>query len=101
MIEFFDRNNQMFLSGISRIQDRQFRAQQQLTTGLRINTIADEPDQIANLMQVRATLAQTQQISANLGRVKTETDTAEGALQSAVKLLDNVTTLAAEAQPSI
>src|SRR5262252_3578466 len=100
MIEFFDPGNQIFLSGMARIQTRQQRAQLQLTTGLKINSISDDPDQIANLMQVRATLAQTQQIGANLGRVKTETDTAEGALQNAVSILDNVMTLAAEAQPT-
>jgi flagellar hook-associated protein 3 FlgL len=101
MIEFFNPINQMFLSGMDRIQARQQRAQQQLTTGLKINTISDDPDQIANLMQVRSTLAQTQQISANLGRVKTETDTGENALQNAVKLLDSVATLAAEAEPNM
>lgn len=101
MIEFFDPVNQMFLSGMARIQTRQQRAQQQLTTGLRINSISDDPDQIANLMQVRSTLSQTQQISSNLGRVKTETDTAEVALENAVKMLDSVSTLAAEAQPNL
>lgn len=100
MIEFFDPINQMFLSGMSLIQTRQQRAQQQLTTGLKINSVSDAPDQIADLMQVRSNLAQTQQISANLGRVKTETDTGENALQNAVKLMDSVSTLAAEAEPN-
>lgn len=100
MISFFDPINQTFLSGMARIQTREQRAQQQLTTGLKINSVSDAPDQIANLMQVRANLAQTQQISANLGRVKTETDTAEGTLQNAVKLMDSISTLAAEAQPT-
>ena len=100
MIEFFNPVNQMFLSGMASIQARQQRAQQQLTTGLKINSVSDAPDQIANLMQVRSTLAQTQQMSSNLGRVKTETDTGESALQNAVRLLDNVSTLAVEGQPN-
>lgn len=100
MIEFFDPYNQIFLSGMNSIQARETRAQQQLTTGLKINSVADAPDEIANLMQVKSSLSQTQQISSNLGRVKTETDTSEAALGNAVKLLDDVSTLATEAQPT-
>ena len=100
MIEFFDPSNQMFLTGMERIQTREQRAQQQLTTGLKINTIADDPDHLGNLMQVRTSIAQNAQISSNLGRVKTETDSAETAIQGAVKLLENVSTLAAEGQPN-
>ena len=100
MIEFFDPSNQMFLTGMSRIMTREQRAQQQLTTGLKINTVSDDPDHIGNLMQVRTSLAQNEQITSNLGRVKTETDTAEGALSNAVKLLENISTLASEGQPN-
>jgi len=100
MIDFFNPSTQMFLTGMNRIQAKEQRAQQQLTTGLRINSISDDPDHLGSLMQVRASLAQTQQINSNLGRVKTETDTAEGAMQNAVKLLDSVSTLAAEAAPT-
>jgi flagellar hook-associated protein 3 FlgL len=100
MIDFFNPSIQMFLTGMNRIQATEQRAQQQLTTGLRINSISDDPDHLASLMQVRANLAQTQQINTNLGRVKTETDTAEGAMQNAVKLMDTVSTLAAEAAPN-
>jgi flagellar hook-associated protein 3 FlgL len=100
MIEFFDPSNQMFLTGLDRILTREQRAQQQLTTGLRINTVSDDPDHLGNLMQVRTSLAQNQQIASNLGRVKTETDTAEGALSNAVTLLEHVSTLAAEGQPN-
>jgi flagellar hook-associated protein 3 FlgL len=100
MIEFFDPSNQMFLSGLNRILTREQRAQQQLTTGLKINTVSDDPDHIGNLMQVRTSLAQNEQITSNLGRVKTETDTAEGALSNAVKLLENISTLASEGQPN-
>src|SRR5262249_5978894 len=46
--------------------------------------------------QTRSDLAETQQIDANLGRVKTETDTAEGTLQSAVTLVERAQTLGAQ-----
>jgi flagellar hook-associated protein 3 FlgL len=100
VIQFFNPSNQVFLDGMNLIQAREQRAQQQLTTGLKINTVSDDPDHIANLMQVRTSLAQTQQIASNLDRVITETDTAEGALSNAVKLLENVSTLGSEGQPT-
>src|SRR5258708_35673902 len=100
MIESFNLSSQIFLTGMDRILAREQRAQQQLTTGLKINTIADDPDHIANLMQVRANLGQTQQIASNLKRVRTETDTAERALSNAVKLLDNVSPLASQGRPN-
>jgi len=96
MISSLDPTTQTFLIGMNQIQQRAQKAQVELTTGLKINTVSDEPDQIANLWQTRADLAETQQIDTNLGRVKTETDTAEGALQSAVTLVERAQTLGAQ-----
>jgi flagellar hook-associated protein 3 FlgL len=81
---------------MDQIQQRSQRAQQELTTGLKINTVSDAPDQISNLWQTRSELAQTQQVDTNLSQVKSEVDTAEGALQSAVTLMDRAQTLGAQ-----
>ncbi len=100
MIQFFDPSTQIFVSGMDNIQLREQQAQQQLTTGRKINTVSDDPTDIADLMQVNSKLAQTQQIATNLGRVKTESDTAEQALQNAVTLMDSASSLASEGEPS-
>jgi flagellar hook-associated protein 3 FlgL len=100
MIQFFDPSHSTFLVGMQRIAERAQGAQQRLTTGRRINNVADDPAHLPALMEVRASLEHNKQISSNLGRVKTETDSAEGALSNAVSLLDNVATLASEAQPN-
>src|SRR5579864_8735403 len=96
MISSLDSASQAFLRGMDQIQQRSQRAQRELTTGLKINTVSDAPDQIASLYQTRSELAQTQQIDTNLGRVKAEVDTAESSLSSAVALLERVQTLASE-----
>lgn len=96
MISSLDSAAQVFLRGMEQIQQRSERAQRELTTGLKINAVSDAPDQIANLWQTRSELAQTQQIDTNLGRVKSEVDTAEGALESAVNLMDRAQTLGAQ-----
>jgi flagellar hook-associated protein 3 FlgL len=87
-----------FLNGMAQIQQMAQNAEEQMTTGLKINAVSDAPDEIAALYQTRSELAQTQQIDSNMVRVKAETDTAESTLSSAVSLLDQVSTLASEGE---
>jgi flagellar hook-associated protein 3 FlgL len=96
MISSLDASSQSFLMGLQQIQQRVQRAQQELTTGLRINSVSDAPDQIAELWQTRSSLSQVQQIQSNLGQVQTETNTAESVLQSATTLMDRAATLGAQ-----
>ena len=100
MIEAFNPTAQIFLSGMNNIQARLARSQTQLTTGLQINTAADDPNALGDLYEVRSSLAQTNQINSNLGLVSTEVNTAQGAVSNAVTLLDNVTTLATQGEPT-
>ena len=101
MISSLDPSALRFLSGLNQIEQRSERAQQELTTGLRINTVSDAPDQITSLLQTRADLERVKQADLNLGRVKTEVDTAENALQSAVKLVERAQTLGSQGQSNV
>ena len=101
MISSLSPASQQFLDGLNQIQQHEQTAQQQLTTGLRINSVADAPDQISQLLQTKATLASTQQNDANLGLVGTEVNTAEAALENAVTLTEKAETLGTEGQPNI
>jgi flagellar hook-associated protein 3 FlgL len=96
MLSSLDSSAQVFLRGMDQIQLRAERAQRELTTGLKINTVSDAPDQIASLWQTRSELSQTQQIDTNLGRVQSEVDTAESSLSSAVNLMERAQTLGAQ-----
>jgi len=96
MISSLDSESQRFLYGINQIQQRSDRAQRELTSGLKINTISDAPDEIGTLWQIRSELDSAKQTDANLGRVKTEVDSAESALQSAVTILERTQTLATQ-----
>jgi flagellar hook-associated protein 3 FlgL len=93
MLSSLDPSTQSFLRGLDQIQRRGEAAQRQMLTGLRLNVVSDDPTQIANLWQTRSDLARTNQIDTNLGRVKTEVDTAETVLESAVSLMDRALTL--------
>ncbi len=96
MISSLDSESLRFLYGMNQIQQRSERAQRELTSGLKLNTISDAPDQIGALWQTRSELASAKQTEANLGRVKTEVDSAETAIQSAVTILERAQTLATQ-----
>lgn len=96
MLTFFDAKQSAFLDNLDRIQSRSERAQRQLSTGLRMNSIADHPDQIGALLQTRAELATTEQTKVNLGRVKTEVDAAESAVQNAIKSMERIRVLGSQ-----
>jgi len=87
---------QRFLLDIERQQSRSERAQRQLTSGLKLSQVSDAPDDVSRLLSARAGLDRTSQVQLNLGRVKTEVDTAEKTLQTAVQLMDRARVLGAQ-----
>src|SRR5579862_6795022 len=96
MLSILNPTAQQFLNSVNQISDAMTRAQEQVSSGLKIQQVSDAPDQIAPLLQARASLDSAQQTLANLGRVKTEVDTGEQTLETAVQLLDQVQTLAVQ-----
>ena len=96
MLSSLDPNSQMFVSSMEQISQRMANAQRQLSTGLKVSTVADAPDSISTLLQVRADMSANQQIQSNLSREKTEVDAAEQGLQSAVSLVENARTLGSQ-----
>jgi len=100
MLSSLDPSSQQFLDNLNRISDAMSTAQQQMSTGLKISSVSDAPDQISTLLQARAGLSSTQQILSNLGRQKTEVDAGEQSLESAVQLFEQAQTLGAEGDTS-
>lgn len=90
MMEAIDASARRFLASLESIDARAERAQRAISSGLKISTASDAPDQISALLAVRAQLGQTVQIQVNLGRVKAEVDAAEKALENAVLIVERV-----------
>ena len=84
---------QNFLAGLAQIQQRLQNSQRELSSGLRINNVSDDPSHIADLWQLRSELDHANQIDTNLGQVQTEVNTAESSLQSAVSLVQKAASL--------
>jgi flagellar hook-associated protein 3 FlgL len=97
MISYLDPSAQQFLNALGGVFQRMTQAQLQLTSGKKLNVVSDAPDSVSPLLQARARLADNNQTQANLGLVKTEVDTAETSLQSAVSLAEQVRTWGAQA----
>lgn len=97
MLDPIDSSSQQFLIAMDGLNQRLDRAQQQISSGLKIQTASDAPDQIGPLLQVRNNIAQNQQMQNNLATYKLEEDSAANALQQASSVLDSVKSLSATA----
>src|SRR4051794_1447879 len=96
MISGLDSSTDRFLTDLSATTRRVERAQQQVTSGKRITVASDDPDKISSLVEDRSELSAAQQAESGMSRVKTEVDTSEAALASAVKLLDRARVIATQ-----
>jgi flagellar hook-associated protein 3 FlgL len=100
MLTNLNPDNSRFLSQVNSIRNRMDRAQSQLSSGKRLNTVADDPDQISTLLSARASLESVRQVNNNLGRVQTEVNAAEKALQQAGKAFERARVLGAQGASS-
>jgi flagellar hook-associated protein 3 FlgL len=88
-----DASSARFLESMRQLELRLGKAQREVATGRRVVSPSDHPDSVSPLLQTRADLARLDQVRTNLVRIQSETDGAEQALQSAVRLFDEVLTL--------
>jgi flagellar hook-associated protein 3 FlgL len=95
MIYGVDSSGEQFLLDLNHLSTRIDRAQRQISSGLRIQTASDEPDQISNLLQTRADLARNSQIRTDLGTFKLEEDVASASLDRVSQVLDRAKSLSA------
>jgi flagellar hook-associated protein 3 FlgL len=96
MINTLDGASQLFLANVNRVQQRLAQANQELTSGKKINQPSDAPDQIDALLQLRADQQHNQQIQSNLTLAQSNAQAADQTLGSAIQLLDRALTLASQ-----
>jgi flagellar hook-associated protein 3 FlgL len=97
MLDPIDSSSRSFLLALGQVNRRLERAQRQVSSGKRIETASDAPDQVAELLSVRSDIARNQQIQTNLASYKLETDVAANALEQASSVLDSVKSLTSTA----
>ena len=97
MIQSISPSADSFLAAVNQLQTQVARAQEEIASGLRVNTPSDDPSVVSDILQINSSLARNTQIGQNLSNVTAEVNGAEGALSSAVSTLDTVATLASQA----
>jgi flagellar hook-associated protein 3 FlgL len=85
-----------FLANLDSITQRSNRAQNEVSSGLKLTEPSDSPGDVNAALEAQADLDQTTQIVTNLGQVTSQTNTAESALENAVSVVQQVTQLGAE-----
>ncbi|MGA2433771.1 MAG: flagellin [Bryobacteraceae bacterium] len=85
-----------FLAALSQVNTRINAASNQVSSGLRVSKVSDDPSAVSDILETRAQIAQTDRVVSNLSSVTAETNTAEQALESAVMMLQNVNQLGAQ-----
>ena len=91
---------QTYLANLEKDQKQLQQAQAQISSGMRLQQPSDDPAAVAEILQTQAALARNKQIQNNLGGVKTEVDTADSVLQTAVQSVENAISLAAQGATS-
>jgi flagellar hook-associated protein 3 FlgL len=93
MITNLDSQSQLFLANANRLRDQLATAQEQLSSGKRVNVAADAPDVVSDLLRLRSIRERNSQIQKNLGVAQTASASADTALGSSIQLLDRALTL--------
>jgi flagellar hook-associated protein 3 FlgL len=93
MISGLDPLNEQFLASINTLQARMNKAQNQVSSGLRVTIASDAPQSVGDIFQARTDLAHVTQVDQNLAIAKSQVDSADSSLQSAIQLLENAAVL--------
>lgn len=96
MITNLNPSSALFLANLNRIEQSLTDANNQITSGKRINVASDAPDQVESLLQLRSDEAQNTQIQANLVQANADAAGSDGALTAAIQLMDRAMTLATQ-----
>jgi flagellar hook-associated protein 3 FlgL len=96
MLQAIDPMRSQFLNDLASLQNRMTKTQAELTSGIRISQPSDDPSAVGDVLQLESDIGRATQVTTNLNGVKSEVDTASGVVQSAVSLLDQARSLAAQ-----
>jgi len=93
MISNLNPSAEAFLANMERVQRSIEQASRQVSSGLRVNSASDAPDQVSSILQLRTDEGRNTQLQANLSLAKSDADAADNALNSATQLLDRARAL--------
>ena len=96
MISGLDANSELFLAALDRVQRRISDANLQATSGKRVSVASDAPDQVSDLLKLKAEQRHNTQAKANLAVAKADADTADNTISASIRLLDRALQVGAQ-----
>ena len=96
MISGIDPSGAMFLANMAQIQDSMQQAETELSSGLKFQNASDAPDQVSDILSLRADISRNNEVQSNLTNVTTQVNTAQQAVSTAEQLVENARTLATQ-----
>ncbi len=96
MISGIDASNGSFLADLNQIESRISQSNKQISSGIRVNEASDDPAAIAPILEYQNQIDQITQVQTNLTLANNDAQTADGALQNASSLLNQLVSIAAE-----
>ena len=88
---------QGYLDELDRIQSVLTNVSRQVSSGVRVGVASDDPAAVPVIYRAQSAIAMNQQVQTNLNQTKTELDSGDAALQQAIKLMDQATSLGSQA----
>lgn len=96
MLSGIDGSNASFLANLNQIENNINQTNQQITSGVRVSEASDDPADIGPILDIQNQIDQITQTQTNLTSANTDAQTADGALQTASNLMDQLITLGTE-----
>jgi flagellar hook-associated protein 3 FlgL len=96
MITGLNASNNQFVSSVDIMQTALNNAENQLSTGYRVNKASDAPSEVGDIFVARASLASENQTIQNLNAAQANVTAGDNAVQNAVQLLQNALTLGSQ-----
>lgn len=93
MISGLSPGNDQFLASMTVLQNELSQADEQLSSGYRVNQASDAPQSVQDIFETRAELGQASQSIQNLTAIQGQVQTADSAVQTAIQLLNQAVSL--------
>ncbi|MBZ5575430.1 MAG: hypothetical protein LAP40_02590 [Acidobacteriia bacterium] len=88
---------QQYLADLQRMNQQLTDVSQQLSSGFRVNSVADDPFAVAGIMQAQSRIGQLTQSQTNLNNLKAELETGDSALQQSMQNVESALSIASQA----
>src|SRR5579875_2914288 len=93
-------SNPNFIASLNQIEARITQTNEQITSGTRVNVASDDPAAVSQILSAQQQIDHITQVQANLNIASLTAKTADGALQSASQLLDQLVSIGTQAASS-